>query len=98
MTQPLITLDLLDKLVELGFTDEFFDIVHNFEAETIEHHRNYCLNYDGPFQSGGINEQTQKRLRIVLDAFVAGGFENKETFRFLAHAAAKEVPYREGVK
>ena len=95
MSEPNKTIELLDQLVELGFNDEFFDIVHHFEGETIQHHWNYCAKHSGRFQSGGTNEQVQKRLKIVLDSFLGGGFENKEVFRFLAHASVKEVPYSE---
>lgn len=95
MNEPRVTLELLDRLVERGFTDEIFDIVHHFEGETMARHREYCLNHSGKFAPGGTNEQVQKRLRIVLDSYVAGGFTNVEVFRFLAHASAVEVPYVE---
>ena len=95
MSKPRITIELLDSLVERGFTDEFFDIVHHFNGETIERHREYCLDHSGNFKIGGTNEQVQKRLRIVLDSYVAGGFTNAEVFRFLAHASVVEVPYVE---
>ena len=95
MTEPKITVELLDRLVERGFTDEFFDIVHHFNGEPIERHRKYCLGHSGKFEPSGTNEQVQKRLRIVLDSYVAGGFTNVEVFRFLAHASVVEVPYVE---
>ena len=95
MSEPKDTVELLDSLVKRGFTDEFFDIVHHFEGETIERHRKYCLNHPGQFRFGGTNEQVQNRLRMVLDAYVAGGFTNAEVFRFLAHASVIEVAYVE---
>ena len=36
MQEPINTVELLDQLVVLGFTDEFFDIVHHFIGETID--------------------------------------------------------------
>ena len=96
MTKPIITVELLDRLVKLGFTDEYFDIVHHFEGETIERHRKYCLHHGGNFQSGGTNEKVQRRLRIVLNAFVFGGFASSEVFRYLAHASVAEIPYVDG--
>lgn len=94
MTKPIVTVELLTELVNLGFTDEFFDIVHHFEGETINKHITYCENHTGQFQAGVTNEQTQERLRIILNSYVAGGFTNTEVFRFLAHASAKEIPYK----
>ena len=93
MSEPTVTVELLDRLVELGFTDEFFDIVYHFNGETIEHYRENCVVHSGEFKPGGIDEQVQKRLRIVLDSFAAGGFTNVEVFRFMAHASVVEVPY-----
>lgn len=95
MSEPSITVELLDKLVKLGFTDEFFDIVHHFNGETIEQHRKYCIEHTGRFQSGGTNEQVQRRLNMVLNSYLSGGFTNIEVFRFLAHASVVEVPYAE---
>ena len=48
MSQPIVTVEILDRLVKLGFTDEFFDIVHHFDGEPIERHRKYCLEHTGP--------------------------------------------------
>jgi hypothetical protein len=97
LSEPLKTIELLEQLIDLGFNDEYFDIVHHFEGETIEQHQKYCSKHSGRFQSGGTNEQVQRRLKIVLDSFVGGRFENTEVFRFLAHASVKEIPYAEGV-
>ena len=95
MQEPIKTVELLDQLVDLGFTDEYFNIVHHFNGESIERHRNYCADHTGQFQPGGTNEQVQKRLGIVLKSYLAGGFTNSEVFRFLAHASVKEIPYVE---
>jgi len=93
MTEPKETVELLDRLVELGFTDEYFDIVHHFNRETIKRHKQYCSEHAGNFQSGGANEQVQRRLKMVLNSFVAGGFTNVAVFRYLAHASVAELPY-----
>ena len=95
MTNPIITVEILDRLVKLGFKDEYFDIIHHFNGETIERHRKYCLEHSGSFKSGGTNEQVQNRLRMVLNSYVFGGFTNEETFRLLAHASVIELPYDE---
>lgn len=95
MTDPKDTVEILDDLVKRGFTDEFFDIAHHFNGISIDRHRAYCLDHTGHFQPDGTNEQVQKRLRIVRDAYVAGRFTNAEVFRFLAHASVIEVPYVE---
>ena len=94
MPKPRATAEILDRLVALGFTDEIFDIVHHFEGEAIERHRKHCLEHTGNFQAGGTNERVQKRLRMVLDAYVFGGFTSPEVFRFLAHASVIEIPYQ----
>jgi len=94
MTKPIVTIELLTELVNLGFTNEFFDIAHHFEAESINNYITYCEEHTGKFQAGGTNELTQERLSIILNSYVAGGFTNTEVFRFLAHASAKEIPYK----
>jgi hypothetical protein len=93
MNKPTITIVLLDRLEELGFTNEFFDIVHHFNGESIESHRKYCANHTGVFKAGGTNEQVQKRLHIILNSYVSGGFTNPDVFRYLAHASVVEIPY-----
>lgn len=95
MKSPSNTVELLDRLVELGLTDEIFDIVHHFNGETIERHRNYCAGHPGRFQTGGTNEQVQRRLEIMLNTYTAGGFTNTNVFRYLAHASITEIPYDE---
>lgn len=95
MTSP-NTVDLLNQLVKLGFTDEYFDIVHHFEGETIDKHIKYCEKHNGSFQAGGTNEQVQKRLTIVLNTYVVGGFSNTNVFRYLSHASVTELPYKDG--
>lgn len=95
MAKPIITVMLLDHLAKLGFTNELFDIVHHFNGETIERHRNYCKDHSGEFKAGGTNEQVQQRLRIVLNSYVFGGYTNARVFRYLAHASVEEVPYHD---
>ena len=95
MAKPIITVELLDHLVKLGFTDEMFDIVHHFNGETIERHRNYCKEHSGVFTVGGTNEQVQQRLQIILNSYVSGGYTKSEVFRYLAHASVVEIPYDE---
>ena len=95
MTNPIITVELLEHLVKLGFNDEYFDIVHHFNGETIDSHKNYCVKHSGLFMTGGTNEQVQQRLRIVLNSYVFGSFTCTEVFRFLAHASVTEVPYKD---
>ncbi len=95
MNIPTNTIVLLDRLETLGFTDEFFNIVHHFDGETIDSHKKYCSDHTGVFKSGGTNEQVQHRLHIVLNSYVSGGFTNPEVFRYLAHASVVEIPYNE---
>ena len=95
MIDPTNTVALLDRLEKLGFTDEFFDIVHHFNGESIERHRKYCADHAGAFKAGGTNEQVQQRLNIILNSYVSGGFTNPEVFRYLAHASVIEIPYDE---
>ena len=93
MASPIVTVELLDRLVTLGFTDENFAIVHHFEGEPIERHRKYCVDHAGKFQSEGTNGAVQRRLRIILCSYVFGGFSRPEAFDSLAHAAVAEVPF-----
>ena len=96
MAYPLVRVELLDRLVKLGFADEQFYIVHHFDAEPIERHRKYCETHQGEFQAGGKNENVQKRLRIILSSYVFGGFSNPAAFTALAHASVTEVPFSNG--
>lgn len=94
MASATVTVELLQELVELGFTDEFFDIIHHFEGETINTYLKYCINHSSQFQKGGTNEKLQERLFMVLNSYKGGAFTNTEVFRFLAHASVKELAYK----
>ena len=101
MTKPSITIILLDELESLGFDNTAFSALHHFREkgrrETIKSHRKYCEN-TRQFKENDNNLQVQRRLRLVLNAYVLGGFESQypEVFLGLAEAAYKEIsPSRE---
>ncbi|MDA1228840.1 MAG: hypothetical protein O3A33_12915 [Chloroflexi bacterium] len=49
MSAPIETVELLDRLVDMGFTDEYFDIVHHFNGEPIERHKNIAQSIQAVF-------------------------------------------------
>lgn len=94
---PQKTLQLLDQLTELGFTDEAFCRLHHFRVKgrnvTIDRFRRYCEELTEGFQADQNNELVQRRLRLVLDAYNAGfRSSNSEVFCALADAAFAELP------
>ena len=95
MNNPKKTIDLLDQLKTLGFTDGHFDIVHHLKDESIESHKKYCENLTGVFKAGGTNEQVQRRLQIILNSYVSGEFTKQEVFSYLARASVVEIPHEE---
>jgi hypothetical protein len=95
--KPKRSIDLLDALASLGFTDEAFATLHHFRTAgrdaTIQAHRRYCQKTDS-FQVDGENERVQKRLQLVHAAYTNGGFKSggEKVFVSLAEAAFAEVP------
>jgi hypothetical protein len=80
----------------MGFDDNAFSLLHHFreqgKQETIESHVLYCTNTKA-FHDGKENHKVQRRLRLVLNAYICGGFESqdKEVFKALANAAYFEI-------
>ena len=94
---PKRSLELLDQLVALGFTDEAFAQLHHFRLKNrrdhIAAHRRYCEKTES-FHDDGENERVQLRLELVLRAYRAGGFKSNDPHVFvaLADAAFYEIP------
>lgn len=94
---PKETIELLDALEALGFTNEAFSKLHHFRLvgrnATIGRHRAYCEKTSS-FAADGTNELVQRRLRLVLDGYRGGGFGSGRlaVFVALAEAAFYEVP------
>ena len=96
---PKRSLELLDQLAALGFTDKAFAQLHHFRLKIknrparIVAHRRYCKKY-ASFQDDGENERVQLRLALVLHAYRAGGFKSNDPriFVALADAAFREIP------
>jgi hypothetical protein len=95
MADPRDTLIVLDRLQELGFDDEAFQALHHFREgarpTTIGRHRAYCEKTT-KFDEGGENERTQRRLKLVLVAYVLGSFASPAAFKGLADAAFASIP------
>jgi hypothetical protein len=97
MTNPKKSLDLLQRLSEIGFTDEAFARLHHFRLKdrkaSIAEHLHY-LAKTTTFQDDGENERVQRRLELVLKAYQAGGFVSGDAgvFAALADAAFSELP------
>ena len=97
MASPQRTLQLLDELQSLGFDDEAFSRLHHFRLkgrkDNIEAHRRYVVER-GNLIDGDSNDEVQRRLEIVLNAYRGGGFASGSPFVFayLADAAFAELP------
>ena len=94
---PKRSIELLNSLAALGFTDRAFAALHHFALAgrdaTIEEHRRYCEK-TAAFQDDGENLRVQKRLELVLAAYTAGGFKSgtEQVFVALAEASMSEIP------
>jgi hypothetical protein len=95
---PKRSIELLNALVELGFTDEAFSRLHQRrladQKVTIERHQRYCAETIESFRPDGENELLQQRLALVLNAYRAGGFNSRrsQVWMALADAAFHELP------
>jgi hypothetical protein len=90
------TVELLNELEALGFTDHAFGHLHHFRVtrgvyDTIAAHRKYVEKHD---YVRGTNEKVQRRLELVLNAYRAGPFKRAApVFLALAQAAVEEIPF-----
>ena len=97
MTDPNDTLLLIDRLEALGFNNQAVAQLHHFQERDsdagIPAHRAYCEKTT-LFQEGGTNAKVQARLKLVLYAYLLGGFTSSSTevFIHLAEAAYIEIP------
>jgi hypothetical protein len=75
---PKRTIELLDQLSALGFSDNDFRVIHHFAGEaSITGMRGYCDETDS-FRNDGTNQRVRERLKIVLAAFAEGGFSRRK--------------------
>ena len=84
-TNPGRTLQLLDRLERLGFSDRAFAILHDLEKpQTIAAHRKHCEQLrqrNARFNTRG-NELLQQRLDLLLHFYEAGGFTARSSMMF----------------
>jgi transcriptional regulator with XRE-family HTH domain len=92
---PKRTLELLDELQKLGFTNEAFWRLHHLrekeKRDTINAHYSYCEKTNS-FRDDGNSERVQTRLEIVLKYYKAYHHGTPEAFTRLADAAYCMVP------
>jgi hypothetical protein len=91
---PKHTIQLLDELSTLGFSDDDFRVIHHMANPSIRHMRIYCQKVD-TFQSDGTHNLVRERLELVLALFKAGHFQEPAkpgVFSGLAQAALAELP------
>jgi hypothetical protein len=91
---PKRTIELLDQLSHLGFSDEDFRTIHHMPDASINRHVSYCRE-TGRFHSDDANEKVRKRLELVFALFKVGHFSapaKPGVFRGLAEAASAEIP------
>jgi len=99
MANPRRSVELLDELEALGFTNEAFRRLHHSRVrnwrkpDSISRHRSYCEGRSS-FQRDGDAERDQRRLEFVLQKYRAGGFPpgRLDIFNQLADAAFAEIP------
>ena len=97
------TLEILDRLIAIGFDDEAFWRTHHFRArghkETVASFRGYCVKMmaqGSVFQAGGTNEKVHLRLKFILKTYEELGLSpgQKKVFPALAEAAYFGIPSR----
>jgi hypothetical protein len=90
---PKRTIELLDQLCALGFSDDDFRVVHHMAGATIKTHRHYCQGVS-TFKPADTNGKVRERLERILVSFNAGRFSKPakpSVFRGLAQAAVAEI-------
>src|SRR6059036_2697774 len=97
MADPRKTVQLLNKLAAIGFTDEAFHRLHHMGWPTISVHRAYCEKRSS-FQKDSTNARVERRLEFVFQKYRAGGFPpgRFDIFNQLADEAAAEIPFSSG--
>jgi len=97
------SLDLLNELEGLGFSDEAFWRLHHFrlrgDKDTIQLHRDYLtkqLAVGAALRDNDSNEEVQRRMQLVLDWFKRGAFSSDAAgvFAGLSEVAFELVPHR----
>src|SRR5271154_4425035 len=92
---PQRTVELLDELETLGFTNDAFWRLHHFrktdKKDTMGSHKSYCEK-TGLFEDNGNNERVQARLEMVIKCYKAYYNGNPGMFPRLADAAYCMVP------
>ncbi|HUJ09616.1 MAG TPA: hypothetical protein VL171_06275 [Verrucomicrobiae bacterium] len=91
---PKRTIELLDQLCSLGFSDDDFRVIHHMASTSIRSTRIYCQKIEA-FPGDGANEVVRERLELVLALFEAGHFTEPAkpgVFTGLAQAALAEIP------
>src|SRR6266404_5749070 len=77
MADPRRSIELLDQLEALGFTNDAYRLLHHSRArgwkDSIARHRAYCEKVSS-FQRDGDAERDQRRLEFVLRKYVAGAY------------------------
>lgn len=96
-TDPQYTKDLLQLLLKYGFTDAAFSIMHPDHGSgggQIDAHLKHCNNVSS-FPNDSPNARVQRRLEIILKAFLGGGFSvgNEAIFISLAKASVAQIPF-----
>jgi hypothetical protein len=99
MTGPQRTIELLDQLEELDFTDATFGLVHHLtrkgtKRETIKGMRKYCETGPADFPPDGSNDRRKRRLEFILHSYRSFSLPpgNTAVFNALAEAAYLGVP------
>jgi hypothetical protein len=93
-TDPARTLQLLAKLLPLGFDEAAFAVLHHRHGKLLDH-QEYCQKVKTRFVADLNNARVQRRLEIVLDK-CGGSPASQDDFRRLALEAVAQVPFVPG--
>lgn len=97
VADPRRSIEILDELVALGFTDHAFQLLHHSRSrgwrDTIAGYRAYCGKVSS-FRKNGDPERDHRRLEFVLREYRRGGYEPglAEVFANLANTAFEQMP------
>ncbi len=91
---PQRTLDLLDRLETLGFSNDHLSLIHEYGRITIRELRTYCKKTRF-FRPKGVNARLRERLETVWRRYQEGGYPCLEVpgvFQVLCEDATRQIP------
>jgi hypothetical protein len=91
---PQRTLDLLEHLEALGFSNDHLSLLHEYGRITIRELRAYCSKYRS-FRPKGVNARLRERLETVWRRLRQGDYPHLAVpgvFQALCEDVARQIP------